>query len=273
MCNRLKKLRSFLRNHRNVVHDYQLRSLGPALALAYVDRIDAIEWIFLNAIGAAGGSVPLESKRISAKEFRQRLQPLREQSEIEFVEVARAISDSTEESTDYISQIRAALRSGVKQENKFPHVGTKKADLFLRDLLLHVGRDIFGDVNLAPFIGSLRPPVDVVHEIVYCIFHGQDKANVTHDHIQEWARMLFPCKPVNADDIWFWGHFAIRRRTDKSKRKFARMIWGQANTAMVETDPHLACAGAETRNRVARLAARFSTLVIPREKDASELSL
>jgi hypothetical protein len=92
----------------------------------------------------------------------------------------------------------------------------KKANLFLKEIVMLAGKDIFQDFSPEKYENFLCVPIDKVIRKVYWRLSSSKSfpEHYTKQHDREinaLAKKLFPTSPILFDDVWFWGHFTINR--------------------------------------------------------------
>ena len=204
------KLERFIQANHSIVMTYHERNYQRLTCLAD-NKVDVIQSLFLSALEAAGGSVPIDAKYKSCETFSRNLSKLPDKDAFTFAEFAGCfINDFSRPSQ--LSDLEQHFIRG-DGESAYPHFGLKKTRLFLKELILLGGSNLFTNFNKEDYMAHLSVPIDAVLRKVYCKFKSIEGTNSTrHDmEIQELAMRLFADQAILFDDVWFWGHFCFNK--------------------------------------------------------------
>ena len=172
------------------------------------NKIEIIRLLLINSLEAAGSNPPLDAKRKCIENIMQNINCLKNKNNFTFDDFISCFVDSNNKSADI-----KKLRDALARSSKFPHLGVKKSNLFLKELVLLAGSNIFANFKKQKYIKHLEVPVDKVIRMVY--YRLKNKKHVNNNkkdsEIQKFAKELFPDNPIFFDDVWFWGHFTIER--------------------------------------------------------------
>jgi len=214
------QLKNFIEINHHIVMSYHARYYQYITCFAET-RYDRIRSLFLNALEAAGGSVPLDAKYVSYKYFSETIESLKKKNRLAFKDFAECFMHNF----DAPNKISVLSKTFIN-DSRLPQFGIKKANMFIKELLMVAGNDIFDDDN-EKYISHLIVPIDSVVRKVYMKLQKLKKKNsICDENIHEFARELFPQKPILLDDLWFWGHFTFNKER----------LLSEANIPMIYTD-------------------------------------
>ena len=205
-----KRLRDFIQANHPIVMTYLERNYQRLTCLAG-NKVEVIQSLFLSALEAAGGSVPIDAKYTSCKTFSGNLFKLPNKDAFTFTEFADCfINDFSRP-----SKLSDMAQHFIKGDDKssYPHFGYKKTHLFLKELILLGGSNLFTDFKVDEYLAHLSVPIDAVLRKVYWELKSIDgKIKTCHDKdIQSLATQLFDDQAILFDDVWFWGHFCFNK--------------------------------------------------------------
>ena len=222
---KIHQLRDFIANNHHVVMSYHDRYYRYTTCLAKTPY-DRLRIMFLNSVEAAGSAVPLNDKYACYQYFSQKTESLKSNDRFSFKRFAECFIDDFDspQKVQHLSQI-------LVEDSQLPHFARKKANLFMKELLLVARDGIFDDAQEEQYLPYLSVPIDAVIRKVYWELQNlpEPYTRKYDDDIQQLARVLFPEKPVYLDDLWFWGHFTFKKN----------QLLHEANIAMLYTDKFL----------------------------------
>jgi hypothetical protein len=272
---REEQLKRFLLQHHSRVQKYHLAALWPVIHESQASAKTRIEWLMLKTIDEAGGNPPLDDKTRAIRDVRVWMANLPDSRHLRFQAFCHAVGVDEEDPEPLLAQLRSKLM-------ELRQVNYKKADLFLRDVVIHLGPGIFEDLDEGALAPHLQIPVDTVHRQVFGLFHDRESVkNVSDAHIRNWATRLFPEKPIQMDDLWFWGHFSLfTQKTEKrnqakgvdSKIPIYRVLERKRpNSAMIETDRTLCLFLPDQAECMASLANEFISIVLGEDRCSAKI--
>jgi len=214
------QLKNFLETNHHIVMSYHARYYQYITCFAET-KYDRIRSLFLNALEAAGGAVPLDAKHESYKYFSEKIESLKKKKRLAFKDFAECFMHNF----DAPNKITVLSKTFIN-DYRLPQFGIKKANMFIKELLMVAGNDIFDDDN-EKYISHLIVPIDSVVRKVYMKLQKlKEKSSICDENIHEFARETFPQKPIFLDDLWFWGHFTFNKE----------QLLSEANIPMIYTD-------------------------------------
>ena len=218
----MEKLKSFIMDNHHVVMEYHSRYYRYTTCLAKTPY-DRIRALFLSALEASGAPSPLDRKYRCYKNFLEAIKTLKGERKLSFESFAGCFVSGLLFPRD----LKDLAKYFVDNE-AFPTLGSKKANLFIKELVMLTDDDIFLDIKTNDYLPFLRIPIDKVIRKVYCTLKDLSKSNsIKYDNqIQNFAKSLLGDKSIYFDDLWFWGHFAYRKNE----------LLEEPNQAMIYTD-------------------------------------
>lgn len=219
---KLEKLRDFILDNHFIVDSYHNQNYNQILSIANNKR-EVIKLMFLHALGAAGGNVPLDEKYNSYIKFCKNLEKLSCSSTFSFKKFAECFI-GLYKGPSSLNDLIGHFSSG-----HYPHLRDKKSRLFIKELVLVAGDSLFSNFRNEKYIEYLSIPIDIVIKRVYSKIRGIPfKKYKNYDsEIHYLAKILFENTAIIFDDVWFWGHFSFRREK----------LYKIGNKKMIETDP------------------------------------
>lgn len=218
----LEKLKNFVLDNHHIVMYYHRRYYRYATCFTETPY-DRIRALFLNALEASGVRIPLDDKYSTLKYFSEKISPLKNSERFSFESFARCFYANFN-SPDEIQSLSEALIN----DSKLRQFGKKKANLFLKELVLLTKGEVFKGFHADVYLPYLRIPIDAVIRKAYWHLQKLPKpySQKYDDEIQRFGNELFPNRPIYLDDLWFWGHFTFQKD----------QLGDKANEAMVYTD-------------------------------------
>jgi len=248
----LNQLRTFVNDNHHIVMKYHDRYY-KCLTYCAKTKYRMIELLFLSALDAAGGAVPIDAKYQCLNNFRIKLSPLKKKDSLSFNVMAKLFFRDYHSPADI-----QRLSKYLIDSPDYPHLGNKKANLFIKELVVLGGSNIFHNFNMIDFLPHLQVPIDsVIRKVYWSLLRVPDKIDASHDEkIQDLAKQLFPDAPIYFDDLWFWGHFSFKKDQLLSK----------ANIAMIYTDRYIEEAEMSGKNGLAQKLDEFIHIVAGERK-------
>jgi hypothetical protein len=214
------QLKNFIETNHHIAMRYHARNYQYITCFSET-KYERIQSLFFNALVAAGGPIPLDAKYVSYKYFSEKIESLKRKKRLAFKDFAECFMHDF----DAPNKITVLSKTFIN-DSKLPQFGIKKANLFIKELLMVAGNDIFDDDN-EKYISHLIIPIDSVIRKVYRKLQKlKEESKIRDENIHEFARELFPQKPIFLDDLWFWGHFTFNKE----------LLLSEANIPMVYTD-------------------------------------
>lgn len=177
--------------------------------------------IFIDSLSASGGPVKLDDKYKAVNDFLKSLAPLKSKSKIDFNNFCKCIiGQKIIVGTDCRKALIIELWQAMK---KFPQIGSKKAAMFIKNVIIFGENDIFTRFEQDDKKYLIVPVDRIVRSLSEKIF-GMKLFD--DDEIIQKSEELFPGNPILLDDLWFWGHFSMKRGS----------IHKRYNMAILETD-------------------------------------
>ncbi len=181
--------------------------------------------IFIDSLSASGGPVKLDDKYKAVNDFLKSLAPLKSKSKIDFNNFCKCIiGQKIIVGTDCRKALIIELWKAMKT---FPQIGPKKAAMFIKNVMIFGENDIFTRFEQNDKKYLIVPVDRIVRSLSEKIFGMKLSNNAEDDEIiQKKSEELFSGNPILLDDLWFWGHFSMKRGR----------IHKRCNRAILETD-------------------------------------
>jgi len=240
--NQVKKLFSFIIDHHNIPSNYWhlcYKRFTQSAKTPY----ERLRFTFLDAINAAGGSVPLEAIFSSITELEKRTKScfgLEGFNKANFEDFITKLTEMSISEMDSIAKIDKTIdvlsnkfnphKTGIKKV--FPQIREKKAAMFL---ILYSKDEIFKLSTINKYERYLRVPVDIVIQAIFeekILKRKYMNRKEAFHKINKWAednQGILDGKPYLLDDLWFWGRFS--RSNDNTYERY--------NEAKFKADPIL----------------------------------
>lgn len=193
-------------NHSLVMKHHERYYLRSVAGLD--DKCEKIRILLINALEAAGSNPPLDAKRKCIENIMHRIKNLQDKPAFTFENLMSCFINNGQDNENIEN-----FRNMLINDKSYPHLGNKKANLFIKELVLLAGSDIFSNFKKEKYLKRLQVPVDRVIRTIYCKMNDLKYVNnkKIDNEIQRYANELFPSQPILFDDVWFWGHFTIER--------------------------------------------------------------
>lgn len=210
-------LLGFLKENHHIPKTYLKRYYRKETALCNNAR-EKLRTLFIFALNASNAGSNLDKGAETVKDFSNKISSIGTSSKVSFVELCDIVMENKCTS----SNKGTLVYDFYTHLKHYKQIGHKKSAMFLRDVLYIGGNDLFTDVNVDDWFQSLIIPVDRVVRLLLTKYFNLPTSN--DEDLSIGIRNNLPDKHMYFEDLWFWGHFALKKEEIQNPSGNSQMI-------------------------------------------------